>query len=105
MNHKQKLGYMALGAGILALGITIGQIITPPIEAQHNGLFNEITCRQLTVVDKNGKNGDWVSQHRGMKIVCTSMTKMEKTAILLGSGERAEIVWASMTKMEKRRFY
>ena len=29
MNHKQKLGYMALGAGIMALGIIIGQVITP----------------------------------------------------------------------------
>ena len=55
MNHKQKLGYMALGAGILALGIIIGQFITPNIEAQQNGVFDQITCRQLTVVDENGK--------------------------------------------------
>ena len=33
MNHKQKLGYMAIGAGILAIGIIIGQIITP----EHRG--------------------------------------------------------------------
>ena len=65
MNHKQKLGYMALGAGILTLGITIGQIITPHIEAQQNGLFDTITCRELKVVDQNGQqaielNGkDW----------------------------------------------
>ena len=55
MNHRQKLGYMALGALILAIGITIGQCITPNIEAQQNGVFDEITCRQLTVVDENGK--------------------------------------------------
>lgn len=55
MNHKQKLGYMALGAGILALGITIGQIITPDIEAQSNGVFDKITCRELHVVNKHGK--------------------------------------------------
>ena len=55
MNHKQKLGYMALGASIMALGIIIGQIITPDIEAQSNGVFDEITCRTLKVVDKNGK--------------------------------------------------
>ena len=59
MNHKQKLGYMALGALILAIGITIGitigQFITPNIEAQQNGVFDEITCRQLTVVDENGE--------------------------------------------------
>ena len=57
MNHKQKLGYMALGAGILALGIMIGQFVTPDIEAQSNGVFDEITCRQLKVVDRNGKTG------------------------------------------------
>ena len=56
MNHKQKLGYTLLGAGIMALGITIGQFVTPDIEAQRNGVFNEITCRKLTVVDKTGKD-------------------------------------------------
>ena len=55
MNHKQKFGYMALGAGILALGITIGQFITPDIEAQNNGVFDEITCQSLKMLDKAGK--------------------------------------------------
>lgn len=36
MNHKQKLGYMLLGAGIMALGIIIGQVVTPDIEARSN---------------------------------------------------------------------
>ena len=55
MQNKQKLGYMALGAGILALGIIIGQWVTPDIEAQNNGVFDKITCRELEVVDKDGK--------------------------------------------------
>ena len=55
MNHKKKLGYMALGAGILALGIIIGQVVTPDIEAQSNGVFDKITCRGIEVVDENGK--------------------------------------------------
>ena len=55
MNHKQKLGYMALGAGILALGIIIGQVVTPNIEAQSNGVFDKIQCRQLEVVNKHGE--------------------------------------------------
>ena len=54
MNHKQKLGYMALGAGILALGIIIGQFVTPDIEAQNNGVFDIIQCRGLKVIDANG---------------------------------------------------
>ena len=56
MNHKQKLEYMAVGAGILALGIIIGQVITPDIEAQNNGVFDSITCRSLTVLDKFGRD-------------------------------------------------
>ena len=55
MNQKQRLGYMALGAGILAVGIIIGQIITPDIEAQSNGVFDKIQCREIEVVDKDGE--------------------------------------------------
>ena len=55
MNYKQKLGYILLGAGIMAVGITIGQFITPNIEAQNNGVFDKIICRSLSVVDETGK--------------------------------------------------
>ena len=55
MNNKQKLGYVLLGAGIMAIGITIGQIITPDIEAQNNGVFDKIVCQEFEVVDKNGR--------------------------------------------------
>ena len=54
MNHKQKLGYMALGAGLLAVGIIIGQWGTPDIEAQSNGVFDKIACREIEVIDKDG---------------------------------------------------
>ena len=54
MNYKQKLGYTILGAGMMAMGIIIGQLVISDIEAQNNGVFNEITCRKLVVVDKNG---------------------------------------------------
>ena len=57
MNQKQKLGYMVLGAGIMAIGIIIGQVVTPDIEAQSNGVFDEITCRSLKVVDEKGETG------------------------------------------------
>ena len=54
MNNKQKLGYTLLGAGIMAVGITIGQFLTPNIEAQSNGVFDKIVCREIEEVDKNG---------------------------------------------------
>ena len=65
MNYKQKLGYMALGAGILALGITIGQFITPDIEAQNNGVFDEIACRSLKVVNEFGMTGIELNAMKG----------------------------------------
>lgn len=49
MNNRQKLGYMALGAWILAIGMAIGQFITPNIEAQHNGVFDTVMCSKLFV--------------------------------------------------------
>ena len=55
MNHKQKLGYTLLGAGIMAIGIIIGQWGTPDIEAQSNGVFDEVVCTGLTVVNHAGK--------------------------------------------------
>ena len=54
MNHKQRLGYTLLGAGVMAVGITIGQFLTPNIEAQSNGVFDKVICREIEVVDENG---------------------------------------------------
>ena len=45
MNNKQKLGYTLLGAGIMAVGITIGQFLTPNIS--RGALFRRVL--------KNGK--------------------------------------------------
>lgn len=54
MNRKQRLGYILLGAGIMAVGVIIGQFITLDIEAQNNGVFDEIMCKKLTIVDGKG---------------------------------------------------
>ena len=55
MKRKVCVRSMVLGAGILALGIIIGQWVTPDIEAQNNGVFDEIRCTQLTVVNQTGE--------------------------------------------------
>ena len=57
MNHKKKLGYIGLGAVIMLIGMGVGSILTPQLVAQHNGVFDEITCRKITVVDKAGNEG------------------------------------------------
>ena len=82
MNYKQKLGYMALGAGILAVGIIIGQFVTPDIEAQNNGVFDKITCRELEVIDKNGKAAV-VLAAVGRPVV--ALYRNGKTAVTLGA--------------------
>ena len=46
---------MGLGAVIMFIGLAVGAIVSPPLGAQRNGVFDEITCRRLTVVDENGK--------------------------------------------------
>ena len=84
MNYKQKLGYMALGAGILALGIIIGQWGTPGIEAQSNGVFDEITCRSLKVVDKHGKNAIWLESNDIANGI-TVYDKYGKRGVILGT--------------------
>ncbi len=67
MNSKQKVGYMALGAAILAIGIVIGQFITPDITAQNNGVLDEIRCAGLTVVDEAGNTAIQLTALKGDK--------------------------------------
>ena len=85
MNHKQKLAYMALGAGIMAVGITIGQFITPNIEAQSNGVFDEITCRRLKVVDKLGRDAITLNAGEESNVILI-FDKTQASAILLAGG-------------------
>ncbi len=88
MNHKQKLGYMALGALIMLIGMGVGStFFTPPIEAQSNGLFNEITCRKLTVVDKNGKRAIELDSNDKLGNGISIYDQNEKTAIWLKSAD------------------
>ena len=45
---------MMLGAVIMLIGLAVGAIVSPPLGAQRNGVFDEITCRSLNVVDEKG---------------------------------------------------
>ena len=55
LKRFEKLQYMVIGAVLMAVGIGIGSIFTPPLVAQRDNVFDEITCRKLTVVDENGE--------------------------------------------------
>ena len=55
MQNRIKLGYTVLGAVIMLIGLTVGAIVSPPLIAQRNGVFGEVVCTRLTVVDKHGR--------------------------------------------------
>ena len=54
MNMRQKVGYTLLGAVIMFIGCTAGQIVSTPVTAQQE-VFGNIVCTGLTVVDEQGK--------------------------------------------------
>ena len=89
MNYKQKFGYTLLGAIIMAVGIIIGQVITPNIEAQKTGGFETIYCHELQVVDKQGHAGIVLKTYdkQGMKGSALSLYKHGKPTVILASNE------------------
>ena len=93
MNHKQKFGYMALGALVLAIGIIIGQGMTPSIEAQHNGVFDKITCREIEVVDKSGKPAiSLATGYPGNRITLNDLSGKPAISLEGGLGHRITLV-------------
>ena len=54
LKRFEKLQYMVIGAVLMAVGIGIGSIFTPPLVAQRNNVFDEIICHELIVVGPNG---------------------------------------------------
>ena len=97
MNNKQKLGYTLLGAGIMAVGITIGQFVTPRIEAQSNGVFDKVVCRQITVVDSAGKLAitldSWDTGQNITNTVRVYQSDSLSVALVLESTNRANSVY------------
>ena len=55
MNNKRKIYYAVWGMVITFVGIGMGAMVTSSLIAQKNGVFDEIQCTKLTVVDKTGK--------------------------------------------------
>ena len=97
MNNKQKLGYTLLGAGIMAVGITIGQFFTPNIEAQSDSVLDELVCRKLTVVDSAGKPAitldSWDTGQNITNTVRVYQSDSLSVALVLESTNRANSVY------------
>ena len=39
----------------MLIGMWVSPLISPPITAQHNGVFDKIQCRKIEVIDKDGE--------------------------------------------------
>ena len=91
MNHKQKFTYTALGAVIMLIGLCVGAIISPPLIAQRNGVFDEITCRMLIVVDQAGKPAISLSASELFGNVIQISDK-EGIAIALAASEDSNVI-------------
>ena len=94
MNHKQKLGYMALGAVIMLIGMWVSPLISPPVTAQHNGVFDQIQCRELQVVDENGNQAIVLASKVGVNLVAV-LDKQGEVAVTLGSMEEVNVMTVS----------
>ena len=92
MNHKQKLGYTVLGAVIMLVGLGIGAIVSPPLIAQRNGMFDKITCRELVVTDENGNKAiALVSTEEAGNGIITYNPTGEPTVVLVATEQQSEV--------------
>ena len=87
MNHKQKVGYTVLGAIIMLIGIGVGSIVSPSLIAQHNGVFDEIVCSKLKVVDKVGNPAIILGSHEGGNDILV-VDETGESGILLATSKR-----------------
>ena len=55
MKRKICVRSMVLGAVMMLIGLAVGAIVSPPLIAQRNSVFDKVTCRELEVVNAKGK--------------------------------------------------
>ena len=84
MNHKQKFGYIVLGAVIMLIGMGIGStFFPPPLIAHQDSVFDTITCRNLGVVDENGNLRIRLSSNHPLRKDITVFNENGKERIIL----------------------
>ena len=93
MNHKQKLGWTLLGAVIMLVGVGVGSIVSPPSVAQRDGVFREIQCTQLTVVDKAGRAVVTLTADEVANRILVTNTTGEATIGLIASEDVNRIIF------------
>ena len=68
MKRKVCVKSMFLGAVIMLIGMWVSPLISPPVTAQHNGVFDKIQCREIEVIDKDGNEAIrlYTTKHGGV---------------------------------------
>ena len=93
MKQKVSIRDMAFGAVIMLIGLVVGAIVSPPLIAQRNGVFGEIKCTGLTVVDKDGSKMIVLSSDEIANTVSLYDTKFGGSpAVTLGGSEEMNYV-------------
>ena len=54
MNLRQKLIYTGFGSLLIIIGMLFTSIISRPLIALENGVFDKVICKEFAVVDKAG---------------------------------------------------
>lgn len=85
MRHKQNIRYAVFGSMITFVVLVIVSMGVSPLIAQKNGVFDEIQCDQLTVVDKAGKKA----------IVLNAMAEANHIILYDQKGQPGIHLWSS----------
>jgi hypothetical protein len=85
MSNTQKIRYAVFGSVITFVVLVIVAMGVSPLIARNNGVFDEIQCRQLTVVDKAGKKA----------IVLNAMEEANHILLYDQKGHLGLHLWAS----------
>ena len=87
MKRKICVRSMVLGAGIMLIGLAVGAIVSSPLIAQNNGVFDKIQCREIEVIDENDKVGIVLKSDVHANRILIYDLEMDARAIVLQNSE------------------
>ena len=107
MKRKVCVKSMMLGAGIMLIGLAVGTIVSPPLIAQHNGVFDKVVCRKLEergnkaigLQSKNKSNS--VSVYDGQGNVATVLGSIDELGSSLNLYNKQEQLAVGLSSIEE----
>ena len=71
----------------MLIGLVVGAIVSPPLIAQSNAVFHKVVCREIEVVDENGRQAILISSGNGTALVTIFDSRSGVPGVMLGSSE------------------